>query len=45
MNDPPAIQWLDWQQKAASFDDPAAHGWTFNLLVDDSGSTSLSGMV
>jgi putative ABC transport system permease protein len=40
-----AIQWLDWQQKATSFDAIAAYGWTFNFLVDAEGSASLSGMI
>ena len=41
----PAIQWIDWQKNATSFDAIAAYGWTFSFLVDDSGSSSLSGMV
>src|SRR5580765_1118503 len=41
----PAIQWKDWQQKAVSFEGIAAYSWTFNFLVDDNGSASLSGMV
>jgi len=41
----PAIQWKDWQQKSTSFDGIAAYSWTFNFLVDDNGSASLSGMV
>ena len=41
----PAIQWMDWQKRATSFDAIAAYGWTFSFLVDDSGSSSLSGMV
>ena len=41
----PAIQWMDWQKKAASFDGIAAYSWTFNFLVDDAGSASMSGMV
>jgi len=41
----PAIQWIDWQQKAGSFDGIAAYAWTFNFVVDDSGSSSMSGMV
>jgi putative ABC transport system permease protein len=40
----PAIQWLDWQKRATSFDGIAAYGWRFNFLVDAQGSTSLSGM-
>lgn len=41
----PAIQWMDWQQKAASFDGIAAYAWTYIFLVDDSGSASMSGML
>jgi putative ABC transport system permease protein len=41
----PAIQWMDWQKQAASFDGIAAYVWTFNFLVDNNGSTSLEGMV
>jgi putative ABC transport system permease protein len=40
----PAIQWIDWQQKSTSFDGIAAYSWTFNFLVDGSGSVSMSGM-
>ena len=41
----PAIQWIDWQKNATSFDAIAAYGWTFSFLIDDSGSSSLSGIV
>src|SRR5262249_17886732 len=41
----PAIQWMEWQKKATSFDGIAAYSWAFNFLVDDSGSASMSGMV
>jgi putative ABC transport system permease protein len=41
----PAIQWMDWQQHATSFDSVAAYLWTFNFLVDADGSESLSGML
>src|SRR5262249_43798734 len=41
----PAFQWMDWQQKAASFDGIAAYAWTFAFIVDDAGSTSMTGMV
>ena len=41
----PAIQWLDWQKRATSFDGIAAYGWTFNFLIDSQGSASLSGML
>jgi len=40
-----AIQWLDWQKQARSFDTIAAYGWSFNFLVDsNNGSSSLEGM-
>ena len=41
----PAIQWLDWQSRATSFDAIAAYGWAFNFLIDSDGSASLSGML
>jgi putative ABC transport system permease protein len=41
----PAIQWLDWQKRATSFDGIAAYGWTFNFLIDSQGSASLSGLL
>src|SRR5215813_8435818 len=41
----PAIQWMDWQKQATSFDGIAAYVLTFNFLVDGNGSTSLEGMV
>src|SRR5262245_64939920 len=41
----PAIQWLDWQEHATSFEAIAAYGWAFNFLVDQEGSASLSGML
>jgi putative ABC transport system permease protein len=41
----PAIQWLDWQKRATSFEGIAAYGWTFNFLIDSQGSASLSGML
>ncbi len=40
----PAIQWMDWQKQATSFDGIAAYYWTFNFLVDADGSESLAGM-
>ncbi len=40
----PAIQWMDWQKQATSFDSIAAYYWTFNFLVDADGSESLAGM-
>src|SRR5216117_1953444 len=27
----PAVQWMDWQAQAKSFDAIAAYGWTFNF--------------
>lgn len=41
----PAIQWMDWQRRAGSFDALAAYAWTFNFLVDTDGSESFQGMV
>src|SRR6266498_4177544 len=41
----PAVQWLDWQKQAKSFDALAAYVWTFNFLIDSGGSESLEGMV
>src|SRR5215471_16850462 len=36
----PAVQWLEWQQQAKSFDGIAAYAWTFNFVVDPQGSQS-----
>ena len=41
----PAIQWLNWQKQATSFDGIAAYLWTFNFLINSEGSESLEGMV
>ena len=41
----PAIQWMDWQKQATSFDSIAAYVWTFGFLIDSEGSQSLEGMV
>jgi putative ABC transport system permease protein len=41
----PAIQWMDWQKQATSFDGIAAYVWTFNFLVNSEGSESLEGMI
>ena len=42
----PAIQWMDWQRQATSFDAIAAYGWSFNFLVNSAdGSESFEGMV
>jgi len=40
-----AFQWLDWQKNATTLDGLAPYGWSFNFLVDDQGSASLSGML
>ena len=42
----PAIQWMDWQRQATSFDAVAAYGWSFNFLINSAdGSESFEGMV
>jgi putative ABC transport system permease protein len=38
------MQWLEWQQKAKSFESIAAYDWSFNFLVLTDGSESLEGM-
>src|ERR1700687_4966676 len=40
----PAMQWLDWQKQAKSFESIGAYGWTFNFLVRNEGSESMEGM-
>jgi len=40
----PAMQWLDWQQQAKSFEALGAYGWTFSFLVRNEGSESMEGM-
>ena len=40
----PAMQWLDWQKQAKSFESIGAYGWTFNFLVRNDGSESMEGM-
>ncbi len=40
----PAMQWLDWQTQAKSFEAIGAYGWTFNFLVRNEGSESMEGM-
>jgi len=40
-----AIQWMDWQKQATSFEAIAAYAWTFNFVVDNGGSESFEGMV
>jgi putative ABC transport system permease protein len=39
-----AQQWLEWNEKAASFQGIAGYGWTFNFLVRNDGSQSMQGM-
>jgi putative ABC transport system permease protein len=41
----PAIQWMDWQEHATSFDRIAPYSWTFNFRVEPDGSESLEGMI
>jgi putative ABC transport system permease protein len=41
----PALQWMDWQKRATSFDAIAAYVWTFNFLIDSEGSESFEGMM
>src|SRR4029079_7868142 len=40
-----AIQWMDWEKQATSFEAIAAYAWTFNFVVDNGGSESFEGMV
>ena len=40
----PAMQWLDWQKQAKSFEAVGAYGWTFNFLVRNDGTESMEGM-
>ena len=39
-----ALQWMNWQAQAKSFEAIAAYGWTFNFLVSNDGSESIEGM-
>jgi putative ABC transport system permease protein len=39
-----AQQWLEWNEKAASFQGIAGYDWTFNFLVRNDGSQSMQGM-
>jgi putative ABC transport system permease protein len=39
-----AMQWLEWQKQARSFDAIAAYGWNFNFLIRGDGSESMEGM-
>src|SRR5438105_8704486 len=36
----PAMQWLEWQKEAKSFDGIAAYAWSFNFLIRADGSES-----
>jgi len=40
-----AVQWMEWQKQAKSFDAIAAYAWTFNFLVLPEGSESFEGIV
>jgi putative ABC transport system permease protein len=40
-----ALQWMEWQKEAKSFEGIAAYAWSFNFLVRSDGSESLEGMV
>src|SRR5580692_3985780 len=39
-----AQQWMEWNEKAASFQGIAGYGWTFNFLIRNDGSQSMQGM-
>jgi putative ABC transport system permease protein len=39
-----AQQWMEWNQKAGSFQGIAGYDWTFNFLVRNDGSQSMQGM-
>ncbi len=39
-----AQQWVEWNEKAASFQGIAGYGWTFNFLIRNDGSQSMQGM-
>jgi putative ABC transport system permease protein len=40
-----AMQWMEWQKEAKSFDGIAAYAWSFNFLIRSDGSESIEGMV
>jgi putative ABC transport system permease protein len=40
----PAQQWMEWNEKTASFQGVAGYGWTFNFLIRNDGSQSMQGM-
>ncbi len=39
-----ALEWLEWQKQAKSFEAIAAYGWSFNFLIRNEGSESMQGM-
>jgi putative ABC transport system permease protein len=39
-----AQQWMEWNEKAASFQGIAAYSWTFNFRIRNDGSQSMQGM-
>jgi putative ABC transport system permease protein len=39
-----AQQWMEWNEKAVSFQGIAAYRWTFNFLIRNDGSQSMQGM-
>src|SRR2546428_13892004 len=41
----PAVQWMDWQKQARSFEAIAGYVWTVNFLIDSEGSESFPGIV
>ena len=40
----PAQQWMEWNEKAGSFQGMAGYDWTFNFLIRNDGSQSMQGM-
>jgi putative ABC transport system permease protein len=39
-----ALQWMEWQKEAKSFEAIGAYSWSFNFLVLNDGSESMEGM-
>ena len=39
-----AQQWMEWSEKASSFQGIAGYGWTFSFLIRNDGSQSMQGM-
>jgi putative ABC transport system permease protein len=39
-----AQQWMEWNEKARSFQGIAGYNWTFNFLIRNDGSQSMQGM-